>query len=59
MKVKYVGNGSFLVGIPARDLSASEVKKFGIVKLIDSGLYAEIKRKPKADQPEVEIIEEA
>lgn len=59
MKVKYVGKGAWLVGVPARDLNASEVKKYGVSKLIDSGLYAEIKRKPKADQPEVEIIEEA
>lgn len=59
MKVKYVGKGAWLVGVPARDLNASEVKKYGVSKLIESGLYAEIKRKPKADQPEVEIIEEA
>lgn len=59
MKMKYIGNGSFLVGIPARDLSADEVKFYGKDKLETSGLYAEIKRKPKAVQPEENSIEEA
>lgn len=60
MKLKYVGNGSFLVGIPARDLSASEVKRFGLERLVATGLYTEIIRKPKADQLEDETkIEEA
>ncbi len=49
MKMKYVGKGSFLVGVPARDLNASEVKKFGISRLLESGLYEEVKRKSKAE----------
>ena len=39
MRLKYIGNGLFLPGIPARDLSAQEVGKFGEQKLIDSKLY--------------------
>lgn len=51
--MKYIGKGNFIVGIPARDLSAEEVKKYGKDKLEKSGLYAENKRKPKAVKPEV------
>ena len=59
MKLKYVGKGSFLVGVPARDLNASEAKKFGIERLLNSSLYQEIKRKPKAVKPADDIPEEA
>ena len=42
--LKYIGKG-FIVGIPARDLTAEEVKKHGGEKvLVDTGLYA----KPKS-----------
>ena len=58
MKMKYVGKGSFLVGVPARDLNASEVKKFGLGKLLNSSLYEEIKRKPKAVKPADDTHEE-
>jgi hypothetical protein len=37
--LKYVGNGSFLPGVPARDLSDEEASKFGEEGLIKSGLY--------------------
>ena len=49
MKVKYVGKGAFLIGVPARDLSAEEVKKFGEERLLKSNLYEEVKRKSKAE----------
>lgn len=49
MKVKYVGKGAWMIGVPARDLSASEVKKFGIERLLKSNLYEEVKRKSKAE----------
>jgi len=49
MKVKYVGKGAFLIGVPARDLSASEVEKFGLERLLKSNLYEEVKRKSKAE----------
>ena len=49
MKVRYIGNGNFVIGLPARDLNADEVRKFGLSKLLKSGLYEEIKRKSKAE----------
>ena len=39
-KLKYKGGG-FLVGVPSRDLSAEEVKRYGTDWLILSGLYEE------------------
>ncbi len=59
MKVNYVGKGAWLIGVPARDLSASEVKHYGQDKLIASGLYVEVKRKPKAQKPAEDTTEEA
>jgi hypothetical protein len=42
--LKYVGNGDFIPGIPARDLSDDEVNRFGGKrKLVATGLYAEVK----------------
>ena len=41
--LKYVGDGGFLPGIPARDLSAEEVKEYGLEWLLQTGLYEEIK----------------
>jgi hypothetical protein len=36
----YIGKGKgTLIGVPARDLSYSEAKEFGIVNLLASGLY--------------------
>lgn len=58
MKVKYIGKGSFLVGVPARDLNTSEAKKFGIERLLNSNLYEEIKRKPKVEEPADDTHEE-
>jgi len=59
MKVKYVGKGSFIIGIPARDMNAAEVKRYGLERLVATGLYTEIIGKPKAVQPEETIsIEE-
>ncbi len=49
MKMKYVGKGAWMIGVPARDLNAEEVKKFGISRLLESGLYEEVKRKSKAE----------
>ena len=40
-KMKWLGNG-FYVGIPARDLTAEEVKRFGREFLLSLGLYADI-----------------
>ena len=41
--MKYVGNGDFVAGVPARDLSADEVTMFGRAWLLSKGLYQEIK----------------
>jgi len=49
MKVKYVGKGAWMIGVPARDLNAEEVKKFGLERLLKSNLYEEVKRKSKAE----------
>lgn len=47
--MKYIGNGAFVPGIPARDLSADEVKQYGGEKaLAETGLY-EIVRKSKKE----------
>ena len=40
--LKYVGNG-WIHGVPARDLSDEEAKKHGKKRLLESGLYIEIK----------------
>jgi hypothetical protein len=53
--LKYIGNG-FIPGIPARDLTEDEVKKYGGVKfLVSTGLFEQKKPKKKV---EVEIIED-
>ena len=57
--MKYLHNG-FMKGVPARDLTDEEVKKYGRKRLLDSGLYEE-PRKPrvkKFDEPVIEQVEE-
>ena len=44
--MEYIGKGDALIGVPARDLTAAEVKKYGKEVLIKSGLY-KIKRTTK------------
>lgn len=46
--MKYIGNGSFIPGIPARDLTAAEVKKHGQSVLLKSGLYKKRATKKEA-----------
>ncbi len=36
---KYIGNGAFLPGVPARDLSDKEAKEMGEKKLLAAKLY--------------------
>jgi len=39
-KLKYIGLGSWMYGIPAKDLTAEEVEKHGGVEyLVGTGLY--------------------
>lgn len=35
----YVGKGSFIPDVPARDLSQDEAEQFGVERLLASGLY--------------------
>lgn len=38
--LKYIGKGDFIIGIPAKDLTAAEVKEYGgVVALVATGLY--------------------
>ena len=56
-KLKYIGMGSWLYGIPAKDLTAEKVEKHGGVEyLVGTGLYQEVKpevKKAKVEKPEV------
>jgi len=42
--------GGFIAGIPARNLTDEEVKKYNEKELINSGLYEEPKKKTKAGE---------
>lgn len=49
--LKYTGNGNFLAGIPARDLSPEEVEEFGAKALLRSGLYVQHPSTNKLQRP--------
>ena len=53
--LKYVGDGTFLPGVPARNLTEAEIAQYGRKRLLASGLYAE--SKPDSGPAEVEIQE--
>jgi len=55
--MKYTGDGSFTVGVPARNLTQDEVFAYGHDWLIASGLYDDYIKKPKAIKPEDTIQE--
>ena len=40
---KWIGKNGWIHGVPARDLSDEEAKKHGIKRLLESGLYIEVK----------------
>lgn len=43
-RLRYIGQGAFWPGVPARDLSATEVEQYGgLKKLLSSGLYEPVK----------------
>lgn len=44
--LKYVGDGSWLPGVPARDLTDEEVKEFGEEQLLATGLYGKVNQAP-------------
>jgi hypothetical protein len=54
--LKYVGNGRFLPGIPARDLTDEEAAQFNEKDLLKSGLYEKEKKakEPKQEKKEGE-----
>lgn len=56
--LKYIGNGSFVVGVPARDLTTQEAKKFGVDRLLGTGLYIEPEQKPHKKKSEKESLTE-
>lgn len=47
--LKYIGDGSWLPGVPARDLTEDEIKQFGASTeaLIKSGLYVKDQPHPQ------------
>jgi len=56
--MKYIGNGNWLPGIPARDLTEQEVKRFGEKMLIASGLYEKEKQTKRKHGEDKEAIKE-
>lgn len=55
--LKYVGRGNFRQGVPARDLTEAEAKRYGgRERLVASGLYVagSVKRKTKPKPREEE-----
>lgn len=44
-KLVYVGKGDSVAGVPARDLTADEVKGFGKAFLLSTRLYQEVRTK--------------
>lgn len=53
------GHGGSLPGIPARDLSAEEVQRYGGAKaLVKSGLYIETKKLPGGSENKAQTQEE-
>lgn len=45
IRLRYVGNGAFLDGVPARDLTADEARALDEERLIASGLYVRVQSK--------------
>jgi len=49
--MKYNGGG-FIAGIPARDLTAEEVRRYGRERLLKSGLYMEVRKSKRLEAAE-------
>ena len=49
---KYIGRGSYIVGLPARDLTDEESRSFGakIKRAVEQGLYIKV-RAPRNEKP--------
>ena len=53
--LKYLGGG-FIGKVPARDLTATEVFKYGKKRLIESGLYAEYEPVVIEYEEDIEVL---
>jgi len=45
--LKYIGKGRFIPNVPARDLQDTELSRFNVKRLLDSGLYTEVRKQEK------------
>lgn len=54
--LRYTGSG-FLPGVPARDLTEDEVKQYGKVRLLRTGLYSEVSRRTKPVVAEPDLLD--
>jgi hypothetical protein len=53
LKLRYIGNGTALPGVPTRDLTDEQAKRHGGVRfLVSTKLYEEIKKPRKAVEEE-------
>lgn len=50
--LRYIGKG-FIAGIPARNLTDEEVSQFNKRRLLESGLYVEVRERKKKSQESV------
>jgi hypothetical protein len=61
IEMRYIPGSGFYTGVPARDLTAEEVGRFGREFLLSLGLYAEVDppkpKKAKEIEPEIEPFE--
>lgn len=39
---QYIGDNAFLDGVPMRDLTDEEAKKYGLKAIVQSGLYKKV-----------------
>ena len=50
--LKYIGGGAYIIGVPARDLSADEAQRYeGTIAMYAPGIYGTLDNKPIASQP--------
>lgn len=51
--LRYIGQGAAIVGVPARNLTDEEVKRFGKKRLLKTGLYVPVRAvRPKDKEPD-------
>ena len=56
-RLRYVGHGDFIVNVPSRDLTVDEARKYGVKRLLESGLYKDLYPKRKINIKPVEEIQ--